>query len=253
MKRFLAVLCMVALLTGGTAVFASCSGGDETIKVGVTLYEPMDYKDEDGNWIGFDAELAQKAFNELGYKVSFEEIDWDSKILYLNSGVIDCVWNGMTITDELKENILMTDPYLTNQQVVVVKEENVEKYQTKEDLAKASSIAFEGGSAAESELEKLNLDESKLFSATKQLDTFLEVKSGSCDIAVVDKTMAQTLCGTGNYQDLTYVDVGFDPEYFAVGFKKDNSEMCSAVNELLKKYAEDGTIAQLKTKYEITL
>lgn len=265
MKKFLAVICSLAVLAGGVAMFAGCSGGKTipypnpggddayVIKIGVTLYEPMDYKDENGKWIGFDAELAEKAFKELGYDVSFVEIVWDNKIMSLDSGEIDCVWNGMTITDELQDKIALTDPYLTNQQVVVVRKGDEDTYKTTADLSKAKKIAFEGGSAAETELEKLNLASDKLVDMDKQLDTFLEVKTGSSDIAVVDKTMAMSICGQGNYTDLAYVEVGFDPENFAVGFRKSDSEMAGRINELLDKYAEDGTIARLKDKYGITL
>ena len=251
MKKLLAILCSLVLLLTGIVAFSACGGDGETIKVGVTLYDPMDYKDENGEWVGFDAELAEKAFGELGYNVEFVEIVWETKIVSLNAKEIDCIWNGMTVTDELKEAILLTDPYLVNQQVVVVRSADKDKYKTTADLANAQSIAFEGGSAAESVLGDLNIDESKLLSQEKQLDTFLEVKTGSSDIAVVDKTLAQSICGTGDYKDLTFVDVGFAEEEFAVGFRKSDSELCSQIDDLLAKYATDGTIAGLKEKYGI--
>ena len=95
--------------------------------VGITDFAPMDYKDEKGNWIGFDADMAVKVADALGVEVKFIEIDWDNKILELNNKSIDCVWNGMTLTDEVKNSMETTEPYLYNAQVVVIsadKEEN---------------------------------------------------------------------------------------------------------------------------------
>ena len=259
MKKILAVLCSLALMAATVSMLTAC--GDKTIpypnedgyvvKVGVTLYEPMDYKDPNGKWIGFDAELAEKAFGELGYDVEFVEIVWETKVMSLDSGEIDCIWNGMTVTAELQESIELTDPYLVNQQVVVARKADAEKYVTTADIAKATSVAFEGGSAAESVLEGLSLEEGKQVSCDKQIDTFLEVKTGSSDIAVVDKTLAQSVCGQGDYADLTFIDVGFAQEEFAVGFRKSDAEVCGKINELLTKYATDGTIDALKTKYDI--
>ena len=265
MKKLLAIICSFLLLVSGAALFTACGNtitipypnpeGEEAyvIKVGVTNYEPMDYKDENGQWIGFDADLAKKAFNELGYDVTYVEIDWDFKVTSLDSGEIDVIWNGMTITDELREKVALTDPYLTNQQVIVVKTENLSKFETTADLSNATSIVFEKGSAAETELEKLSLDENKLLGASKQLDAFFEVNAGASEVAVVDKTMAQSLCGTGSYTGLSYKEIGFEPEYFAAGFRKSDSEMAERINTLLAKYAQDGTIDALKAKYGITL
>ena len=254
MKKLVALACGLLLALGAAFGFAACSDGD-TLKVGVTKYPPMDYIDETtGEWTGFDAELAEKAFGELGYEVEFVEIVWETKIMSLQSGEIDAIWNGMTVTDELKQNILLSDPYMTNQQVLVIRTEDADAYKTQEDLAKASKIAFEGGSAADTILSEMDaLREDQLLSMEKQVDTFLEVKTGSSDVAVVDLALAKETVGQSDFADLTYVNVGFASEEFAVGFRKEDTELCQKINELLAKYKEDGTITQLGEKYGVTV
>ena len=254
MKKLLALICSLFLLVSGVSMFSAC-GNEDVIKVGVTQYPPMDYIDETTNeWTGFDAELAEKAFGELGYEVEFVEIVWETKIVSLTAGESDVIWNGMTVTDELKENILLSDPYMVNQQVLVIRKADEDKYKTQEDLSKASKIAFEGGSAADNILSEMDsLTEGQLLSMEKQADTFLEVKSGSSDVAVVDIALAQETVGQGDYTDLMYVNVGFESEDFAVGFRKEDTELCEKINEILAKYKQDGTIAELGEKYGVSV
>lgn len=252
MKKFLALICSLALLAMGVVAFAGCGG--DALKVGVTNYPPMDYPDESGEWVGFDAELAEKAFGELGYEVEFVEIVWETKVTSLQSGEIDCIWNGMTVTDELRENILLSEPYMVNQQVLVIRTEDADKYTSQDDLSQAETIAFEGGSAADTILSEMeNLTEDQLLSMEKQADTFLEVKTGSSDVAVVDIALAKEVAGQGDYADLTYVDIGFASEDFAVGFRKDDTQLCEQINEILAKYKEDGTIEALAEKYGVAV
>lgn len=255
MKKVLALICSLFLMLSGTALFSACGDKGDVIKVGVTLYPPMDYVDEQTNeWVGFDAELAEKAFGELGYDVEFVEIVWETKIVSLQAGEIDVIWNGMTVTDELKANILLSEPYMTNQQVLVIRKADEEKYKTQADLSEASKIAFEGGSAADTILSEMSgLTEGQLLSMDKQADTFLEVKTGSSDVAVVDIALAKEMAGQGDFTDLMYVDVGFASEEFAVGFRKEDTELCAKINELLAKYAQDGTIDALGEKYGVAV
>lgn len=254
MKKLLAIVCSFLLLVSGAALFTAC-GDEDVIKVGVTNYPPMDYIDETTNeWTGFDAELAEKAFGELGYDVEFIEIVWETKIVSLTAGEVDVIWNGMTVTDELKANILLSEPYMVNQQVLVIRKEDEAKYKTQADLAQAGKIAFEGGSAADNILSEMEgISDSQLLSMDKQADTFLEVKSKSSDVAVVDIALAKEMASQGDYTDLMYVDVGFASEDFAVGFRKEDTELCDRINELLAKYKQDGTIAELGEKYGVAV
>ncbi len=124
---------------------------------GITNFEPMDYQDEEGEWIGFDADMA-KAFGEsLGVDVEFVEIDWDNKILELDGKTIDCVWNGMTLTEEVTSSMECTDAYLNNAQVVVLPADKADKYQDEKSLSDLS-FAVESGSAGEDEVENRGLD-----------------------------------------------------------------------------------------------
>ena len=137
----LAASCVMGMATG-------CNGNDEkTLKIGFTYYEPMNYIDETTNeFVGFDTEFATKVCAELGYKAEFVEINWNKKVIDLQAGTIDCIWNGMTITDERKENMSITNPYMNNKQVAIIRKEDKDVYKTKEDMNKAL-LGAEDGSA----------------------------------------------------------------------------------------------------------
>ena len=172
-----------------------------TLVVGITDFEPMDYKDDNGNWIGFDADMASAFAEELGVDVEFVEIDWDNKVLELDGKSIDCVWNGMTLTDEVTSSMECTDAYLNNAQVVVVPAEKADKYQDTDSL-KDLSFAVEAGSAGEKQVSNLNLNYTPV---NAQADALMEVAAGTSDAAVIDSLMAAAMIGKGTgYADLTY-------------------------------------------------
>ncbi len=160
--------------------------------IGITDYKPMDYKDENGAWIGFDADYAKAVCEKLGVTAEFKEIEWDYKLVALEAKDIDCVWNGMTITDAIEKAADCTVPYMYNTQVAVVKKTDVDKYKTIDDL-QGIDIAAEGGSAGE----KVITDNAKLKdgfkSVTAQTDALLEVMSGASEAAIVDLTLAKAL------------------------------------------------------------
>ena len=128
MKKTIALLtALVLMLTMACGAFAADQTDSEYVKqkgtlvVGITDFAPMDYKDEDGNWIGFDADMAAAFAAWLGVEVEFVEIEWDNQVLELDSKSIDCVWNGMTLTDAVQEAMECTNAYCNNAQVVVTK------------------------------------------------------------------------------------------------------------------------------------
>ncbi|MBE6557570.1 MAG: transporter substrate-binding domain-containing protein [Ruminococcaceae bacterium] len=165
-----------------------------TLVVGITDYKPMDYLDENGEWIGFDAEYARAVAAKLGVKVEFKEIDWDFKLASLEAKEIDCIWNGMTITEGIEAAADCTAPYMYNTQVAVVKKENADKYKAIADF-KGVAIAAEGGSAGETVI-KENADlKDGLKTVTAQTDALLEVLSGASEAAIVDLTLAKALIG----------------------------------------------------------
>lgn len=163
-----------------------------TLVIGITDYKPMDYKDENGKWIGFDADYARAVCEKLGVTAEFKEIDWDYKLMALKSKDIDCIWNGMTITDAIEEAADCTAPYMYNTQVAVVKKENAEKYKALADF-KGLNIAAEGGSAGEKVIQGSDDVKDGLKSVTAQTDALLEVLSGASDAAIVDLTLAKAL------------------------------------------------------------
>ncbi len=160
--------------------------------IGITDYKPMDYKDENGEWIGFDADYARAVCAKLGVTAEFKEIEWDYKLMALESKDIDCVWNGMTITDAIEAAADCTAPYMYNTQVAVIKKADAEKYKTLADL-QGASIAAEGGSAGESVINSIDSLKGGLKSVTAQSDALLEVLSGASDAAIVDLTLAKAL------------------------------------------------------------
>ncbi len=253
MKKILtAVLCAVLCL--GTVValplgFAGC-GDDNTIVVGYTLYEPMNYE-ENGELTGHDTELAELVLGEmLGYDVEFQIIQWDYKVMELNSGNIDVIWNGMTITDELKDAILISDPYMVNQQVLVAPNDELADYTDASDLV-GVKVAVESGSAADALVTEIEgISDKDIMRAESQSKALMEVKSGASDVAVIDITMAQSMTGEGtSYADIGYKNIGFAEEQYGVGVRKEDTELCDKINEALAELKEDGTLDELYQKY----
>lgn len=217
-----------------------------TLVVGITDFEPMDYKDANGNWIGFDADMATAFAKWLGVKVQFVEIDWDNKIFELDGKSIDCVWNGMTLTDEVKEAMATSNAYCNNAQVVIVSADKADDYKTAE-ACKELVFAVEAGSAgAEVAAENgFNVTEVK-----DQATTLMEVSAGTCDAAIIDKLMAAAMVGEGtSYAKLTYT-VDLNSEEYGVGFRKD-SKMADALNEFLKQANANGLTQVIAEQYGV--
>lgn len=215
--------------------------------VGITDFEPMDYKNSEGEWVGFDADMAKAFAKWLGIEVEFVEIDWDNKVMELDGKSIDCVWNGMTLTDEVKSAMSCSKAYCNNAQVVVVKADSADKYKTAEDC-KELSFAVEAGSAGE-EMAKENG-----FKATPvkdQATTLMEIKSGTCDAAIIDSLMAAAMVGEGtSYADLTYT-VSLNSEEYGVGFRKE-SKMADVFNDFLKQATDNGLIDVIADEYGVS-
>lgn len=217
-----------------------------TLVVGITDFEPMDYQDENGNWIGFDADLASAFAKSLGVDVEFVEIDWDNKILELDGKTIDCVWNGMTLTDEVTSSMSCTNAYCNNAQVVVVPSSEADKYQDTDSL-KDLTFAVESGSAGEAQANELGLNYTAV---TAQSDALMEVAAGTSDAAIIDSLMAGAMVGedTG-YANLTYT-IGLNDEEYGVGFRK-GSDLTEELNNFFKSSYADGSMEQIAEKYGV--
>ena len=251
MKKMFAVLLALVLMLG---CFAGCrpAGQGKTVVVGYTIYAPMNYFDESGQLIGYDTELAEAVFAELGYEVLFQEIDWEAKYTDVNSGAIDCIWNGFTANTADDDGVLRAEKvdfsynYMENRQVIVCKADA--GIASAADLA-GKIAAVESGSAGETYAGTFDGVTTK--GCSKQTDCLMEVLSGTTDFAVLDAQLAKSYAGKGDYAELTVVDgLSSDVEYYAIGFKK-GSELTAQVNKALEKLAKNGTIAELAAKYDV--
>ena len=214
--------------------------------VGITDFAPMDYKDESGEWIGFDADMAKAFAESLGVEVEFVEIDWDNKILELDGKTIDCVWNGMTLTDEVKAAMETSNAYCNNAQVVIVPADVAEQYQDTDSLADLN-FAVEAGSAGEAEVSALGLNYTPV---KAQSDALMEVKAKTSDAAVIDSLMAAAMVGEGtDYDNLTYT-VGLNSEEYGVGFRK-GSDLAAVLNEFFAAAYADGSMQACAETYGV--
>lgn len=214
--------------------------------VGITDFAPMDYKNEDGEWIGFDADMAKGFAEKLGVEVEFVEIDWDNKILELDGKTIDCVWNGMTLTDEVKAAMDCSNAYCNNAQIVIVSDDKADDYQTVESL-EGLAFAVEAGSAGEAAVTDLGLDCTPV---KAQSDALMEVAAGTSDAAVIDSLMAAAMVGEGTgYADLTYT-VGLTTEEYGVGFRK-GSDLVAELNAYFVEAYADGSMQECAANYGV--
>ena len=217
-----------------------------TLVVGITEFAPMDYQDENGEWIGFDADMARLVADALGVEVEFSLIEWGSKLMELDSKTVDCLWNGMTITDEITGGASATVPYAVNAQVVVVKSDVAEDYQTAESLADLN-FAVETGSAGEAAAQEAGLT---YVGVSDQATALMEVSSNTADACIVDLLMAGAMIGEGtSYPDLTFT-VRLTEEDYGVGCRK-GSDLTDFINEQFKILYADGTIMELAEQYGI--
>lgn len=215
--------------------------------VGITDFEPMDYQNETGEWIGFDADLAREFAKSLGVDIEFAEIVWDNKVLELNGKVIDCVWNGMTLGEEVLAAMECSEAYCNNAQVVVVPADKAADYQTVESLA-GLTFAVEAGSAGEEVAADLGLNTTPVLA---QSDALMEVAAGTSDGAIIDSLMAAAMVGEGTgYEALTYT-VSLNSEEYGVGFRK-GSDLAGMLNAFFADAYENGTIARLAEQYGVT-
>lgn len=262
-KRFAALAASALLCTGlftgcGSAAKSDFAAVKEkgTLNIGITLFDPMNYYDpqDPEKLIGFDTEMAQAVCEKLGVTPNFITIDWEKKIVELKSQNIDCIWNGMSILDDLKESIDYSDPYSANMQVCVVKKENLEKFASLEDMAGAKLTA-ESESAGQKAIQADDsLKQGSFTAVLSQQDTLLEVKAGTADVAVLDAVMAFASVGEGtSFSDLAVVPgIELSKEEYGIGFRK-GSDLPAQVNAALKELTEDGTVASIAEKYPSVL
>ncbi len=217
-----------------------------TLVVGITDFEPMDYKEESGEWIGFDADMAKAFAKSIGVEAEFVEIDWDNKILELDGKTIDCVWNGMTLTDEVKSSMSCSNAYCNNAQIVIVPADKADQYQDTDSLS-GLTFAVEAGSAGEEQVSALNLEYT---SVKAQADALMEVAAGTSDAAVIDSLMAAAMVGEGTSYDSLADTIGLNSEEYGVGFRK-GSDLTQALNDFFAASYADGSMQQTAETYKV--
>ncbi len=255
MKKLIVALLSVAMVLS----LAACSKKTETsgsdldyvkqkgkLVVGITDFAPMDYKEDSEEWIGFDADMAKAFAASIGVDVEFVEINWDNKVPELDGKNIDCTWNGMTLTDEVTSAMDCSNAYCRNSQIVIVKADKAEEYNSTDSI-KELSFAVEAGSAGE-EMAKEN--GYTYNSVEQQSNALMEVAAGTSDAAIIDSLMAYAMVGEGtDYADLTYT-VELNSEEYGVGFRK-GSDLVQALNDFFKTSYEDGSLLECAQKYGI--
>lgn len=255
MKKILTLMLAAVMVL---AAFAGCAtnqgeqSDSEYVKakgkliVGITEFKPMDYRDADNQWIGFDADMAKAFAKSLGVEAEFILIEWNGKIMELNNKNIDCVWNGMTLVDEVLNGMETSKPYCKNAQVVVVRKDMADTYTAIEQM-KDLKFAVENGSAGEEELKALGYN---YVSLEAQADALTEVKAGTSDACVIDLLMAGAMIGEGtSYEDLTYT-IALNSEEYGVGFRK-GSDLAQLLNQFMVDSYNDGTLMAKAKEYGV--
>lgn len=267
MKKLFAVLSLVmvaVMMLTGCAGGANTATGDEaktdlaTVKaagqmiIGITEYDPMNYYDENGELIGFDTEYAQAVCEKLGVEAKFQVINWKTKEAELAAGNIDAIWNGLTVTEERKNDMDFTKPYLTNKQCVVINKADASKY-TSADKMTSVIITAESGSAGETAiLADANLAKATFTPSESQKNALVALAAGNADAAVIDITLATSSVGEGTYENLMIVEgINLTDEQYAIGFRV-GSDLTEEVNKITAELIADGTLAKIAEKYELT-
>ena len=263
MKKIVCLIIAVTMLASLLLVSSSCGSSKETARekfvCGVTLFEPMNFRDNAGNWTGFDTEFALAVGEILDMDVEFQLIEWVNKFIELDAGAIDAIWNGMTATANEPDgtprvNLCdMSYSYMLNTQAVVVRADRASEFTADEDLL-GKTIAVEAGSAGESKARRLAgmTDEANpvgdIIGVPKQINTFIEVKSSAADAAIIDVILALEMVGKGDFTDLVISDIDLGNEWYAIGFRKGDA-LRDRVNEAISQLYESGRLLEIATKW----
>lgn len=248
MKKILALVLVAVMALS----FAACGQNKDADKlvIGYTVYEPMNYMDENGKLTGFDTEFAEAVCAKLGVTPEFVEINWDTKFVTLDADQIDCIWNGMTISDEVKANCDVSKAYVKNAQVVVMAKDKIADYADVESL-KGLKFSAEAGSAGEEAIKSNGLDAS-YSPVAAQTDALMAVMGGQADACVIDITMAKSMTAEGTSYDKLGYSIELTSEEYGIGFRK-GDELTAKVNAIIDELKADGTLDALAEKYELNL
>lgn len=257
MKKLFALLLTAIMLL---SCFAGCKKNEGSdlayvkekgkLVVGITDYAPMDYLDENGEWIGFDADFARLFAKELNVDIEFFIIaDWGKKFMELETKNIDVIWNGMTISDDVRNNTSCSNPYVKNAQVVVMATDKLASYPDAASM-KDLKVAVENDSAGEKAAKAAGF--ANIIEVQYQDNALMEVAAGTADACVIDITMAINMTGEGTSYANLGLGVELTSEEYGIGFRK-GSDLTAKLNELMAKLMADGTLQALADKYGVTL
>lgn len=252
---------VLAVLIAGTLLLAGCASKTDwayledkgKMTIGITLFAPMNYEDDNGEMTGFETEFAEAVCEKLGLEAEFQVISWTTKETELNSKNIDCIWNGMTINAERQETMDISIPYMRNKQIMVVKSENAAKYVDAASVAGAKVVAEQESAGEEVATTDAMFADAEYIPVDSQAKALLEVLSGTADIGVIDYVMSIGSIGAGtDFESLAVVEnVEFAPEEYGIAFRKDSPQTLEKVNDAITQLAEEGTLAQISAKYKL--
>ena len=260
---FIFVLVIVAFLVMGSASAGwfdflnansssdNAANDDNTFIVGFDAeFPPYGYKDDSGNYVGFDLDLAKEVCKRNGWTFKAQPIDWDAKDAELESGSIDCIWNGFTINGR-ENDYLWSDPYIDNKQVVVVKSNS--GIDSLEDL-KGKTVETQKDSSALAALQGDNKTLADTFAALTEVadynTAFMDLESGACDAVAIDIGVAQYQVNSkDNPDDYTILDDSISSEQYGIGFKLGNNDLKDKVQKTLDEMFEDGTVQKIAENY----
>ncbi|HYD39412.1 MAG TPA: amino acid ABC transporter substrate-binding protein [Anaeromyxobacter sp.] len=254
MKRILlAAACLAAIAFHGTARAADASLQNVKAKAKLVMglddaFPPMGFRNEDNEIVGYDVDLAKEVAKRLGVTLVPQPIDWNAKEQELNTGAIDCIWNGFTITEQRKQAVLFTKPYLKNAQVVVVKKGS--PFTTLASL-KGKKVGLQAGSSAAGALEGAKEFRASLKQVVEfkdNLTALMDLEVGGVDAVVMDLILANDNIKRSG-KPYVVLKESLAPEVFGVGFRKNDVALRDAVQATLEAMAKDGTIAKLSTKW----
>ena len=246
-KRKLIVLALVLVLTASALALTGCAGNNDTpdtdgekdtIVVGLDdTFAPMGFRDEQGELIGFDIDLATAVAEEMGMNVEFKPIDWNAKEMELKAGTIDCVWNGMSITPERQEAMSLSNKYLNNKIVLMAMKDSNTDVTSASDLAKLKI----GTQADSSALEMLKANEAYDIA-------IMDLKAGRIDVVAIDQVLGEYTNNNlgGEMKECTY---SLGDDYYVIGFAKENTELRDKVNDAIQALIDNGKAAEISTKW----
>ena len=250
MKRIFTLLLAFVMLALACVSFTACTENKaDKLVIGITYYKPMNYKDETGKLVGFDTEFAEAVCKKLGKEPEFLVIDWKNKFIELDADTIDCIWNGMTITDEALANADVSTPYVKNAQVVVTKADIAGDYAEFSDMLDLK-FAAEAGSAGEECITDAGFE--NYTAVTAQSDALNEVSTGAADACVIDLSMANSMIGEGTSYSALAQAMKLNEEEYGIACRK-GDKLLDDINAAMAEMKADGSLQKLAEKYNLTL